>query len=121
MTLMPIVEKVNTEMIGLDVHEDLTVYSRLNRCGEEVESVKVPTGHADLVGSEKSADNPLQLLTLRTCENCAYGRHLPVALEVSNRTDHWVIIHRSSRWPRFVIRPWWLLSAELATRGTRPA
>ena len=41
--LTPIVEKVNAEVIGLDVHKDLTVYSRLNRRGEEVESGRLPS------------------------------------------------------------------------------
>ncbi len=46
--LTPTVEKVNAEVIGLDVHKDLTVYSRLNRRGEEVESGKFPSRHEDL-------------------------------------------------------------------------
>ena len=46
--LTPIVEKVNAEVIGLDVHKDLMVYSRLNRRGEEMESGKLPSSHADL-------------------------------------------------------------------------
>ena len=55
--LIPSVEKVNAEVIGLDVHKDLTVYSRLNRGGEEVESGKLPSSHADLRRFLK--DNPV--------------------------------------------------------------
>ena len=42
------VEKVNAEVIGMDVHKDLTVYSRLNRRGEEVESGKLTSKREDL-------------------------------------------------------------------------
>ena len=46
--LTPTVEKVNAEVIGLDVHKELMVYSRLNRSGEEVESGKLRSRHEDL-------------------------------------------------------------------------
>jgi transposase len=46
--LIPSVEKVNAEVIGLDVHKDLTVFSHLNRRGEEVESGKLASSREDL-------------------------------------------------------------------------
>ena len=42
------VEKATAEVIGLDVHKDLTVYSWLSRRGEEVESGKLPSTPEDL-------------------------------------------------------------------------
>ncbi len=46
--LTPIVEKVKAEVIGLDVHKDLIVFSRLSRRGEEVESGKLSSKREDL-------------------------------------------------------------------------
>ena len=42
------VRKVNAEVIGLDVHKDLIVYSLFNRRGEELESGKLSSRREDL-------------------------------------------------------------------------
>ncbi len=55
------VRKVNTEVVGLDVHQELIVFTRMDRHGDEIEQGKLASTKEALLGLLERCEKPLHI------------------------------------------------------------